>query len=76
MEYKRKYLTTAEMILKNHSGWSGVKCETCHRATTNAQLAYSLRLYRKPLCRSCQSLESYRVSFLHKQRGGENNGNS
>jgi hypothetical protein len=26
--------------MKRHSGWSGVKCETCKRETTKAQLLY------------------------------------
>ncbi len=66
MEYKRRYLTTAEMIMQRHSGWSGIQCETCKRATTNAQLGYSMRFFRKPLCRTYQSLESYRMKYMAK----------
>ena len=65
---EKRFYTTGEMIQKNHSGWSGVKCKTCGRVTTNAQLSYSMRFYEKPLCRTCQSLESYRT---HVKKGGE-----
>ena len=57
MEYKRKYLTTAEMVAKNNSGLSEVKCSYCKSLTTNAQLSYSMRFYGKPLCKTCQRLE-------------------
>jgi hypothetical protein len=40
MEEEKQFYTTAEMIQKNHSGWSGIKCKLCGRVTTNAQLSY------------------------------------
>lgn len=61
----RQFLTTEELIQKYHSGWSGAKCKTCRRETTKAQLLYSTRVYGKPLCRTCQSLESYKTSPTH-----------
>jgi len=61
MGNKSKFTSPAENILAHHSGWSGVKCEICRRETTRAQLGYSMRFYGKPLCRTCQSLESYRT---------------
>ena len=76
MGYKSKFTTLAENAMEHFSGWSGVKCEICKRGTTNAQLAYSMRFYGKPLCRTCQSLPSYRRPFLHKLKGGESNENS
>lgn len=60
MGYKTRFTTPVDRILANHSGWSGVKCKTCGRETTNAQLNYSLRFYNKPLCKSCQSFEFYK----------------
>jgi hypothetical protein len=57
---KTKFSTPIDRILANHSGWSGVKCRMCKREMTNAQYSYSMRVFKKPLCRSCQSLESYR----------------
>jgi hypothetical protein len=60
MGYKSKFTTPAENMMEHFKGWSGVNCETCKRETTNAQLLYSMRVYKKPLCRTCQSLESYR----------------
>jgi hypothetical protein len=54
-----KFLTTADLIQKRHSGWSGAKCKTCRREMTKAQYSYSMRVYKRPLCRTCQSLENY-----------------
>jgi len=76
MGYKYKFTTPIDSILKNHSGWSGVKCETCKRETTNAQLAYSMKFYGKPLCRTCQSLENYGRPFYAIKKGGGGNGDS
>jgi hypothetical protein len=59
MDKEYKFLTTADLIKQRHSGWSGVKCKTCRRETTKAQYSYSMRIYKKPLWRSCQSVESY-----------------
>ncbi len=67
MGNKTKFTTTADSILKNHSGWSGVKCRTCKRETTNAQYSYSMRFFKKPLCRTCQSLEYYQKDTSEKR---------
>ena len=64
---KTRFSTPIDRILANHSGWSGVDCKTCGRVTTKAQLAYSIRFFRKPLCRSCQSLEHYRASTTQQE---------
>jgi hypothetical protein len=61
MGNKRKFTNPIESMKAHFSGWSGVRCETCKRGTSNAQLTYSMRYYGKPLCRTCQSLESYRT---------------
>ena len=60
MGYRGKFTTAAENAKEHFSGWSEVYCETCKRGTTKPQLLYSMKVYGKPLCRSCQSLESYR----------------
>ena len=52
-------IVTKAVFFANFSGWSGTKCETCERETTNAQYAYSMRVFKKPLCRSCQGLEKF-----------------
>lgn len=70
MGYKSRFTTPAENAMARFTGWSGVKCFTCKRETTNAQLAYSMRVYGKPLCRTCQSLESYRTPLLHDVERG------
>jgi hypothetical protein len=54
-----KFITPTDSILAHHSGSSGVKCDTCGRVTTNAQYSYSMRFYKKSLCKTCQSLEKY-----------------
>ena len=59
MKEARKSLTTAEMILKRHLGWSGVKCDFCKKETTKAQLLDSMKFFGKQLCKRCQSLEKY-----------------
>ena len=61
MGYKSKFTRPAENAMEHFSGWTGVNCETRIRGTTKAQLLYSMRAYGKPLCRACQSLESYRT---------------
>ena len=63
MGYKNIFITPAENATEHFSGWSGVNCETCKKGTTKAQLLYSMRVYGKPLCRTCQSLESYRTKI-------------
>jgi len=56
---KHEFTSLAERIRENHSGWSGVKCDLCEKETTNAQYAYSMRNFKKPLCRGCQGLEQF-----------------
>jgi formylmethanofuran dehydrogenase subunit E len=73
MGYKFKFTTRVQNIMERSSGLSEVKCETCKQYLTNAQLSYSMRLYGKPLCRTCQSLEYYRIRWIEKQKGGEDN---
>ena len=70
MGYKSKFTTPAENMMEHFTGWSGVKCQTCKRETTNAQLAYSLRHYSNPLCRTCQSLESYQTRLIRNRERG------
>ena len=74
MGYKFKFTTRVQSIMEHSSGLSEVKCETCKQYLTNAQLSYSMRVYNRPLCRTCQSLEYYRIRWNEKQKGGENNG--
>jgi hypothetical protein len=62
MKDKRIFKTQVERMMESFSGMSGVKCEICKKETTQAQLSYSMRFYAKPLCRSCQRLESYKTS--------------
>jgi hypothetical protein len=57
MGYKNKFTTPAENAMEHFSGWSGVNCDTCKKGTTKAQLLYSMRIYGKPLCRTCQTLK-------------------
>ena len=52
-----KLWTVVDDIIANHSGWTGVNCKTCKRETTKAQYNYSMRVFKKPLCKSCQTLE-------------------
>ena len=47
MGYKCKFTTPVENAMEHFSGWSGVKCQTCNRVTTKAQLLYSMRVYGK-----------------------------
>jgi hypothetical protein len=61
MDNKVKFESYADRMLANFSGWSGTKCETCEREMTNAQYAYSIRVFKKPLCGRCQGLEKYSV---------------
>src|SRR5258706_6682064 len=68
MGYKNKFTTTAENAMEHFSGWSEVKCETCKKIITNTQLAYSMRFYRRPLCRTCQSLEKYRINCDNRRK--------
>lgn len=75
MAYKFNLTTPIQNIMKHPSRLSAVKCETCKQYLTNAQLTYSMRIYGKPLCRTCQSLEYYRIRLLQSTKGGENNGN-
>jgi hypothetical protein len=63
MESKTKFSTPVDRINKNFSGWSGVECEICGRGTTKAQYSYSMRFFKKPLCKTCQSLEKYGVEI-------------
>ena len=60
MGSKTRFSTPIDRIKANHSGWSGVDCETCGKETTKAQFSYSKRFYKRPLCRTCQRLEYYR----------------
>jgi hypothetical protein len=57
MGSKTKFATPIDRMKDNFSGWSGIECETCGRETTKAQYSYSMRFFRKPLCRRCQSLD-------------------
>jgi hypothetical protein len=63
MSSKTKFTTPVDRIKENFSGWSGIECETCGRETTKAQYSYSMRFYKKPLCRRCQGLEQYQVEI-------------
>ena len=45
--------------IENFSGWSDQYCETCGKVLTNAALKWSLKVYEKKLCGSCQNLERY-----------------
>ncbi len=76
MAYKFKFTTPIQNIMKHSSGLSAVKGETCKQYVTHAQLSYSMRFYGKPLCRTCQSLEYYRIRLLHNKKGGKKNGNN
>lgn len=33
------------------------ECQTCHRTLKNDEYSFSMKFYKKPLCRPCQSLE-------------------
>lgn len=37
--------------------FTDTKCSLCWKPMLNTQLAYSIKYYKKPLCRSCQRLE-------------------
>ena len=50
-----------EDLREKFSGWSGVKCDTCGNEITKSALKYSMEKYKKPLCKTCQSLEIYHV---------------
>ena len=39
------------------SGFSGEFCSLCGKEITNAMLSYSMRFFKKPLCRFCQRLQ-------------------
>jgi hypothetical protein len=45
MKEARTLLTTAEMIMQRHSGWSEVKCDFCKNEPRKAQLLYCMRFY-------------------------------
>lgn len=62
MGTKTKFGAPKDYSLRNFSGWSGMDCRTCGKRTTNAELSYSTRFFKKPLCRSCQKLEEYTVA--------------
>ena len=68
MESKRSFISVVDQILANHSGWSGVSCQTCGKETTRAQYDYSIRFYKKPLCRLCQSLEKFNYAVPTNRR--------
>ena len=76
MGNKTKFSMPIDQILANHSGWSGVRCKTCRRDTTKAQYSYSMRYFKKPLCRFCQSIEiynkkSYKTEMSTQKKGSE-----
>ena len=76
MGYKWKFTTPSQNAMEHFSGISGVRCKTCNRYTTNAQLSYSMRFYGMPLCRTCQSLEHYKRGLFKEQKEGEGNGDN
>ena len=76
MNNKTKISMPIDRILATHSGWFGVYFRTCGIVTTNAQYSYSMRFYKKPLCRFCQSIEiynkkSYKTEMSTQKKGGE-----
>ena len=51
-----------------------MRCSRCPRFVTNAKLAQSTSLYKRPLCRFCLSVEYYRRQYEEKHTqevGGE-----
>jgi len=53
-------------LAEKFSGWSGKNCELCGKEITVAALNYSLKHYGKILCRTCQSLEEYKLKRKRK----------
>jgi hypothetical protein len=74
MGYKNLFTIPAQNAVEQFSGWSGVNCAICKRGTTKAQLLYSMRVYGKPLCRTGQSLRSYRHLYCAREKAGGNDG--
>ena len=61
------FQTNAEQIKGRFSGYSDSKCETCNKPVTNASKKYSLEVFKKILCRGCQTIEEY--SLKANKRG-------
>lgn len=67
-----EFTTKADQIKKtmetHGTKYTDVKCSLCRRVITNNQLAYSMRVFKEPLCMGCQDLQKHYGKGSHENK--------